>query len=304
MANLVTNPGFETDTTGWTARNNATITRDTGTVLSGTASGKIVTDGSTANGGAFAGRFNITANVSYTFTFKVKGTSGVAIQGNTNWFDGSGLFMDGSTASITLDGTTQTFTTTQTFPTGAAQATIIVQKAAIGVSTFWIDDVSLDLTSVPSVTISATPMSGTGSSVTLASFPTALPGVLGATASSVAPSLSLAGTPTSVITVVPFDSTGDFGTASVLIPFSSGLAQYQDAPYNYDIYRVAGGLWGARRRQEGSMIEFVSPTPQDLVDRIAEYEDGLAAIGVPVSPEWGRVYGATSDKRTKLLSLG
>jgi hypothetical protein len=64
--NLVTNPNFETDVSGWVAENGAALTRDTVSPIAGSASGKLT--GATSGGGDIYSTFAVTAGSTVTFS--------------------------------------------------------------------------------------------------------------------------------------------------------------------------------------------------------------------------------------------
>jgi hypothetical protein len=84
-ANLVSNPGFETDTSGWTTsaqgptNGGATLTRDTTTAATGSASGKVVTPGAAPSEGisldATNGYFHALAGQPYTLSIQIKASA-------------------------------------------------------------------------------------------------------------------------------------------------------------------------------------------------------------------------------------
>ena len=92
----------------------------------------------------------------------------------------------------------------------------------------------------------------------------------------------------------------------LLLLGGTAQAQYEAAPYYWVFYSGVGDDSGfsARRRQEGTIIELHASTQDNLIAIVQEYENGLAARGIPVSPEWGQVYGSTASDRRRLLSLG
>jgi hypothetical protein len=78
---------------------------------------------------------------------------------------------------------------------------------------------------------------------------------------------------------------------------------WEGAPWNWVIVDTHDGKAG-RRRQEGGMIEVVGASRNEVLDKIAALEAEYSAEGVPVSPEWGHLFGKTAVARAGLASLG
>lgn len=145
--NLVTNPGFEVDTSGWSVAivtgviNAATsITRDTGTVAAGAASGKVVTPGSAVREGtAFALSGTFYADAAYRVRVRVLSTTA-----------GVGMRLRLGSASDKLDATFTSTTTWQTMEgtwtpaadTSTAYLAVLTGDSAAA-ATFYIDDILL-----------------------------------------------------------------------------------------------------------------------------------------------------------------
>lgn len=75
-SNLVTNPSFETNTTGWTARTGCTLSQDTSNGYNGTASG-LCTNTATTNAGMNYG-VSLSSTTTYNLVIYVKGNSSYA----------------------------------------------------------------------------------------------------------------------------------------------------------------------------------------------------------------------------------
>lgn len=159
MANLITNPDFEVDTSGWVAASGGTISRDTSAPLAGTGSLLVTTSASLTNSGVRTSRFNATALALYSLTALIKGTSGVTIRAEVDYYDSTGAIIDGQTHDIVLDGTTQSFSFNLTaLPANTVQVNVIFKKVAAGATTFRIDTVVFDLTASGNVTVVAVPI--------------------------------------------------------------------------------------------------------------------------------------------------
>jgi hypothetical protein len=78
--NLVSNPGFETDVSGWSAVSGATLTRVTSEAHSGNASLRITTPGSAAGEGAQADASSFTPGRTYTAVAWVKGSGQITLR--------------------------------------------------------------------------------------------------------------------------------------------------------------------------------------------------------------------------------
>lgn len=139
----ITNPGFESDATGWTKVGSAAIS--TSDHHSGTRSAK-----STANGGGYKQTISgLTANTSYTLKAWILGQGVIG----ANTYGGS---------EVTIGGNTSTWTQfTVNFTTGATNTSAVIFTRATGSSDVRFDDFTLD--------------SGTGSTPTPTATPTSTP---------------------------------------------------------------------------------------------------------------------------------
>lgn len=108
MANLCTNPGFESDTTGWSlAKNTETLTRVTSGQDSGVACGEVSTPGGvTAEGIYFNIVQSVVASDELNVRIRAKGSGVVRVWAATL---ASGLYKDFTkTSDVTLTGSYQT----------------------------------------------------------------------------------------------------------------------------------------------------------------------------------------------------
>lgn len=79
VSNLVANPSFEVDTTGWSAFNSGTLSRVTSQQYSGTASLQVVSSGGANSGVQGALYTSLTASSSYTYSVYFKAPIGVFV---------------------------------------------------------------------------------------------------------------------------------------------------------------------------------------------------------------------------------
>lgn len=138
------NPGFETNTTGWTA-GSSTITRDTGTSQAGSASGRWDNTGATDNlgagdtlTGAITGKFF--AGVTYVITFYIKANSTSASDVAAQF--GDLVSGDVSTAALSITSSFVAKTITW-IPTTSYSAASLKLTAVNGGWRYWIDSVSI-----------------------------------------------------------------------------------------------------------------------------------------------------------------
>lgn len=145
--NIIANPGFEVNTTGWAAAFGAPISRVTSEAHSGVASLEVI--GGAGNQGATTGYVNVVLpSTSYRVSAWVKDTSaGIVLQ------------VDRATAAVAYIGTTILSNTSGsgawrrihgTFTTDAncARLQVAVYKSTPTAKTFYIDDVFLELAAV------------------------------------------------------------------------------------------------------------------------------------------------------------
>jgi len=144
--NLVTNPNFEVNTTGWIAYF-STGTRDTTNFYLGTASYKIVASGAQPYFSAET-RSSISPSTQYTFSYYVKATVGTPpARATINWYTAGGAFI--SQTAGTNSTTTNSWarrSVTGTAPANAAQAYSYVEipSGAVAGTTIFVDAVMLE----------------------------------------------------------------------------------------------------------------------------------------------------------------
>lgn len=138
--NLITNPSFETNTTGWSAETNATISRNTSIFNEGVASLQIV---STAGNAGAVLTSNVTTNASTTYTASawIKGTAGVIVKINLNEYTSAPTLVGTTTSQITLDGGWQQVVVTRTFGATGVRANIEISSTTA--STIYVDTASI-----------------------------------------------------------------------------------------------------------------------------------------------------------------
>ena len=144
--NLVTNPNFETNTTGWIAYF-STGTRDTTEFYSGTASYKIVASGAQPFFSAEV-RSSVSPSTQYTLSFYIKATVGTPpAKATINWYTAGGAFISQTAGtSTTLTSSWARRTVTGTAPANAAQAYSYVEitSGAVAGTTVFVDAVMLE----------------------------------------------------------------------------------------------------------------------------------------------------------------
>ena len=132
--NLIPNPSFETNTTGWNA-NGSTNTRVAGTWGSGSWAYQVVATG-TGLSGTFSdfASFPVTEGQAYTASGYVKSISGTLrqVQIGLNWYNGAGTSISASTTNSTLTTSSQRISVTATAPVGAVHALISVYGLGTG----------------------------------------------------------------------------------------------------------------------------------------------------------------------------
>lgn len=129
--NLCTNPSFETNATGWTARSNCTIARSTARADVGTAS-LAVTFTAAGTATVQSPTFAVTAGKDYYASIRAYGATarGVAIT-SLYWLDASGGVISGSAPGFYNTETASTWTTipmnygAKTAPSGAVNAYLV-----------------------------------------------------------------------------------------------------------------------------------------------------------------------------------
>lgn len=140
--NLVTNPSFETNTTGWTA-SSATVARITTDAWSGSACAQ-VTSTATSYNNIITGFIAVTAGQQYTLSAYAKNVSGntrtvyVAIQ----WFTSAGVYISetnsASQGTLAAGSAWTIRNCTGTAPATATQAKVVLLTGTTGLSAGWL----------------------------------------------------------------------------------------------------------------------------------------------------------------------
>jgi hypothetical protein len=149
--NLMTNPSFETNTTGWNP-NGSTNTRVAATWGTGSFVYQIVHTG-TGLGGTYSdfASFNVTAGLQYTASFYAKSISGTlrGLQIAIVWYNSGGAQISVSSANQVLTTSTQRWSVTATAPAGAVTGLVYAYTYITGVigDTWQMDSVLVEQTS-------------------------------------------------------------------------------------------------------------------------------------------------------------
>ncbi|QGH76373.1 minor tail protein [Streptomyces phage Daubenski] len=162
VATLNSNPGFETNTTGWYSYGTNSITRDTTKKFAGTASVRWDQVGSSV--GSYGMGTNVTVKAGYTYTFGCRVLPNNALirdnlKMNIVWKNSGGTTIsttfndmappvDSNGTVIPIDGTTWSqFSVQATAPAGAVTGAFEVQAGASGVAIAgiqgWFDEVTV-----------------------------------------------------------------------------------------------------------------------------------------------------------------
>jgi hypothetical protein len=143
--NLVTNPSFGTNTTGWatTGSGVVTLTRVTTEAVVGIASGKVITDGAGANQGVFLSpQPSASASTTYTASVYLKGNSGgeqVTVQIRSQ--SGAVLL---NAQDVTLDTSWTRYTVTGTTPAGATGVYMLIRTTGTSAATWFVDGAMIE----------------------------------------------------------------------------------------------------------------------------------------------------------------
>lgn len=162
VATLNTNPGFETNTTGWFAYGSNSITRDTTKKYAGTASVRWDQVGASVGVYGMGTVVNVKAGYNYTFSARVLPNSTVIrdnLKMNIVWknaanatisttFNDMAPPVDAAGVPIPIDGLTWiSFSSTGLAPAGAVTASFEIQAGIAGTATSgiqgWFDDVTI-----------------------------------------------------------------------------------------------------------------------------------------------------------------
>lgn len=111
-ANLIANPSFEVNTTGWAGLNASTLSRVAGGSV-GSFTGRATSTTIASNTGiTSSGTFAVVEGRTYKFTADVKPSAAMAASSmSVNWFDSGAIFISSSSTSTGAVSSTSAFTT-------------------------------------------------------------------------------------------------------------------------------------------------------------------------------------------------
>lgn len=135
LTNLVTNPSFETNTTGWTVTAGA-LTRITTDAVFGSACGSFA---AAASGNVAFIDITALASTTYTYSLYVKGESGKTLLITIQEFAGATSVGITNSAILTANGTWQRISVTRAFGATATTARLRLQNTTVGTHTILFD---------------------------------------------------------------------------------------------------------------------------------------------------------------------
>ena len=142
--NLVTNPNFETNVTGWTA-GGATATRVTSESYLGTAAAQVSV--SSIYGNIMSDKFAITASTTYTASGYIKAAAGVVVEFRLFEYDSSNNSLGTNTfVTVTGNGAWQRVSVSRTMLSNGATASIRIAGPTAS-TVFYADAVLLEVSS-------------------------------------------------------------------------------------------------------------------------------------------------------------
>ena len=157
IQNLISNSGFETNTTGWTAGANTTIARVTTPTYLGSAGSLSLT--ATASGNVLAqtpsgvSGIPVTAGTAYSLSFYMNPPGTTGFTSAIDWYNSAGTFLSTSTQSsgpISSGFWTRVALNNATAPAGATFARLNVQMGTINAAAIgYIDAVQFEASSSP-----------------------------------------------------------------------------------------------------------------------------------------------------------
>ena len=140
-ANLIANPSFEVNTTGWAGLNASTLSRVAGGSV-GSFTGRTTSTTTASNTGiTSSGTFAVVEGRTMKFTCDVKPSAALSATSlSVNWFDSGAIFISSSSTSTGAVSSTSTFTTLQSAnlipPRRAAFATVTIDCGVVAVAQF------------------------------------------------------------------------------------------------------------------------------------------------------------------------
>jgi hypothetical protein len=146
--NLVTNPNFETNTTGWSLQNGSTITRTTSQFYSGVASVQITSSASNNNGirTTLGSGVPVTVGQSYTFSAYAKCDTGTMTNAVVIiiWLNSGGSEISRiSSSNATLTTSWQRLSITGTAPANTVTAALFTVRSTSTAGIIWYVDALL-----------------------------------------------------------------------------------------------------------------------------------------------------------------
>jgi concanavalin A-like lectin/glucanase superfamily protein len=134
---------LETDTTGWGTRFTTTISRDTTTATSGSASLKAVMPGSASSEGAETALIAAVPGA-FTLSLDLKADSAFALSIGWNYFDSGFGYLATQAASKSLTTSFARYSHTATLPAGTAFVQVVLYTDSALARTFWADRIQIE----------------------------------------------------------------------------------------------------------------------------------------------------------------
>lgn len=148
--NLVTNPSFEIDTTGWSVLGSGTIARTTSEKYVGAASLQVATTAIDAR--ALSAKYSgATANATHTGSLWVKGEAGKQVRLILFEYNSADTQVASTFSSaVSMTGAWQRISISATFSATSVKAALSIQNRTAGAHTFYVDAVQLETGSTAS----------------------------------------------------------------------------------------------------------------------------------------------------------
>lgn len=140
--NLLTNGGFETDTSTYTGLRSATLTRVTSDHKFGTACCQVVTPGAALKEGIIRSNFAASASTAYAEGAWVKAPAGTRLELSLDWYTGARVFNSTSVTSLIATGGWDRVTVAATSPVGTTSVDFVLCTSSTGANqavTFYVD---------------------------------------------------------------------------------------------------------------------------------------------------------------------
>ncbi len=257
--NLVPNGSFETNASGWSATNGATLTQDTAQAIFGTHALKVVTTSGAGDGATTTtGGSGMAASAGTVYTASVWQYGTAALTLGIAWYNGASL-LSTSTLNFTGSGAWARRVLTATAPASTTNASLQVTVQSGGVVTYWLDGAQFEAQGLATHVVATNGSSASRGNGRLQLGSGVLTGSQGWFATLVRPGYPSTSLPTTTVSLQDWTASstsyvrltlGTGGTATVAWAGTGGtVTAHAPASWSAEATVLVAGQWGPNGAQ-------------------------------------------------------